>query len=90
MPTADDFRNELHAMFYEAFRDGQAFIDVNAAELHRRVGEYPGHGHRITVCCDVMRRSMDEDVGDKIIRRPRGGRGATLTIRYVLPRAVIM
>ena len=76
-PTADDFRNELNAMLYEA-SEGQAFVDINAGELHRRVGDYPGHGHQMQVCCDVMRRLMDEDAGDTIIRVPPSGRGATL------------
>ncbi|MBV9608063.1 MAG: hypothetical protein JO187_00775 [Acidobacteria bacterium] len=40
MTTADDFRNELHAMFYEAFRDSmeeRTATSEAAAELSRPI-----------------------------------------------------
>jgi len=66
--TADDFRDELYRIMDEAIREGHKYVDVNAGEIHRGLGSYPG-------------------------ARPQGacllqpsGQGASLTIRYVLPR----
>lgn len=61
-------------------------MDVNAGELHRRVGGYPGSNHRMPVSCEVMRSAMGSDAGDIVLSQPPKGDGATLTIRYVLPR----
>jgi 5-methylcytosine-specific restriction protein A len=38
------------------------------------------------VCCDVMRAAIASDVGDRVLQEPPSGQGASLTIRYVLPR----
>jgi 5-methylcytosine-specific restriction protein A len=83
-PTADDFREELHTIFATAQRPERPSIDVNAGELHRRVGGYPGPNHRMPACCNVMRSSMKS--GDQILRAPPNGKGASLVIRYQLPR----
>jgi hypothetical protein len=86
MPTADDFRNELYRLMLEAMKAGQAFAEINAGELHRRVGDYPGRDHRMPVCCEVMRGALALDAGDVILEQPPSGQGASLTVRYVLPR----
>ena len=86
MPTAEDFRLELHRVMLEAMRAGSEYADVNAGELHRRVGDYPGRNHRMPVCCSVMRAALALDAGDKILEEPPSGQGANFTIRYVLPR----
>jgi hypothetical protein len=38
MPTEEDFRRELNQVLYHAFRQNRPTVDVNAGELHRRVG----------------------------------------------------
>jgi hypothetical protein len=38
------------------------------------------------LCCTVMKAAIDEDAGDKILKQPERGQGASLTVRYVLPR----
>jgi len=86
MPTADEFREALYRICYEAFQHGQTTVDVNAGDLHRRVGGYPGPDHRMPNCCSVMRQAMAADAGDSILEEPPGGQGASLTIRYTLPR----
>jgi hypothetical protein len=86
MPTADDFRDALFRQMYEGFRAGLQFIDVNAGQLHTALGNYPGPNHRMPVCCQVMRAAMAEGAGDQILEQPASGQGASLTIRYVLPR----
>lgn len=88
MPTADEFREALYRVFYEGFKQGQTTIDVNAGDLHAKVGGYPGRDHRMPVCCSVMRSSMDSAAGDTILSEPPSRQGASLTIRYTLPRPV--
>ena len=80
-PEVNDFRSELERILLEA-RGGS--VEVNSGELHRRVGGYPDNSHRMPVCCSVMRAAMKSD--DKIISSPPEGNGASLTIRYILPR----
>jgi len=88
MPTAEDFNLELHRIMLEAMRAGKECAEVNAGELHRRVGDYPGRNHRMPVCCGVMRAALALDAGDVVLAEPPSGLGASLTIRYVLPRPV--
>lgn len=88
MRTAEDFKLELHRVMLEAMREGKGIAEVNAGDLHRRVGDYPGRNHRMPVCCQVMRAAFAPDAGDVILEEPPSGQGASLTIRYVLPRPV--
>lgn len=84
MSTAEDFQRELHALFAERERSGASSVTVGAGDLHRRVGGYPGRNHRMPVCCQVMRSTMV--AGDTVIDEPPSGKGASLAIRYRLPR----
>lgn len=86
MPIAEDFKLELHRMMLEAMNEGRASVEINAGELHKRIGDYPSRNHRMPVCCAVMRRALAQDAGDVILEEPPSGQGASLTIRYVLPR----
>ena len=83
-PTAQDFQKELDSIFASATKQGKPYIDVRSGDLHRRVGGYPGHNHRMPVCCEVMRRNMKP--GDQILQEPPSGQGATLLIHYKLHR----
>jgi 5-methylcytosine-specific restriction protein A len=85
-PTAEQFREELYAMMREGLRNNVGYVDINAGELHCRIGDYPGPNHRMPNCCQVMRAAMTPDAGDRILEQPDSGEGATVTIRYVLPR----
>jgi hypothetical protein len=71
-------------MFNEAAQEHSSHLDVNAGQLHRRVGGYPGSEHRMPVCCDVMRAAMNAQ--DSILQQPPKGKGASLTVRYAIPR----
>ena len=85
MPTAEEFRQRLYQMFQAATQQGQVSLDVEAGKLHRLVGGYPSQGdHKMPVCCHVMRSEMKS--GDSILRAPPKGNGASLAIRYTLPR----
>ena len=86
LPTADDFRKELSAQLARGTKRGAAHLEVNSGELHRVLGGYPGPNHRMPICCEVMRREIND--GDEVISEPMGGKGASLTVRYKLPRAI--
>ena len=79
--NTETFRRALQQLFAEA--QGSS-VDVTSGELYRSVGGRTGRDYRMAPCCDVMRQAMHS--GDEILRSPPKGRGATLTIRYVLPR----
>ena len=81
---AGNFKSALDRAFVDAQSRGHKFVDINSGNLHREVGGYPRASHRMPVCCDVMRATMKP--GDRVLEEPPGGRGASLTIRYVLPR----
>ena len=83
-PPADEFRTGLQAHWARAEEGGASHVDVNAGDLHRGVGGYPGPDHRMPNCCQVMRGEMA--AGDEVVESPPGGHGASLTIRYRLPR----
>jgi len=84
MPTASDFQTELNKIFQDAQAKGLSHVDVEAGHLHRRVGGYPGNNHRMPVCCNVMRQNIQ--TGDITLYAPPKGNGATLKIRYKIPR----
>ena len=82
--TADDFRSELRELLSKAEALKFYAVEITAGSLHRRVGGYPGPSHSMPNCCSVMRQEMDHR--DSIVSEPEKGAGASLTIRYVLPR----
>jgi len=85
MTTTKQFHNQLHDIFTHAEERGDWFVKVNAGDLHRMVGGYPGTNHRMPMCCGVMYDEMKAD--DKILAAPPKGKGASVTIQYRLPRA---
>lgn len=84
MPTKEEFRDELRARLKKATEDGAKVLKVNSGALHRALGGYPGLNHQMPSCCDAMYEEMR--AGDEIVEAPPQGRGATLIIRYRLPR----
>jgi 5-methylcytosine-specific restriction protein A len=84
MPSKDDFASELSRQFSDAAARGAPSVDINSGELHRIVGGYPGTDHRMPICCDVM--YAEYRTGDAVLSRPPRGKGASVTIRYALPR----
>jgi hypothetical protein len=82
---ARDFHNELLAQISRAQKHGAPHVEINSGELHRKVGGYPGTGHRMPLCCDAL--YFEQRRGDEIVCSPKEGKGASLTIRYKLPRS---
>jgi 5-methylcytosine-specific restriction protein A len=83
MPSFEHFRMALRAQLLRAQKRGLSHIDIKAGDLHR-LGGSPAHPHPIPSCCEAM--YAEKRAGDVIITRPPEGKGATLTIRYKLPR----
>ena len=83
--SGDAFRSALQEMLQAADNLGLVAVEVNSGKLHRKVGGYPGSSHRMPVCCDVMRQEMSG--ADSVVSEPESGQGASLVIRYVIPRA---
>lgn len=83
-PKTSDFTAKLNTMLSKAEKERLPAIEINAGELHRKVGGYPGVDHRMPVCCNAMRKAMQ--IGDVVIEEPPSGQGASLTIKYKLPR----
>jgi hypothetical protein len=86
MATAAEFRRALIDAMQQRELKGQQFLDITAGELHTTVGGYPGDQHRMPMCCQVMRTQASEGWGDLIVKECTTRKGATLRIRYRLPR----
>ncbi len=83
-PAAEDFRAALRARFERATETGKKSLEVRSGDLHGEVGGYPGPDHRMPTCCAVMRGEMTNS--DEVINAPPKGNGASVVIRYRLPR----
>jgi hypothetical protein len=84
IPTIEDFRSVLRQQMREAELSGESSTEINGGELHRQVGGYPGPNHRMRTCCEALTSEMRS--GDRIVQSPPKGYGASLTVRYTLPR----
>ena len=88
MPTVADFQQEIDAQTKRAANQGRKSIEINAGELHRLVGGYPpkaGENHAMPSCCQAMWSRFDP-LWDEEIEVPPSEKGASLTLRYSLPR----
>ena len=81
-PTAWEFRNKIAGILNTARQHGKSYVDVESGKLHRALGGDPESHHRMSICCDVMKRMMRN--GDFILNEPLSGHGASLTIRYAV------
>lgn len=84
MPSAENFEYALAQLLNSWEEKGTTSVTITSGNLHRRVGGYPSSNHRMPVCCSVMKKMMK--TGDEIISQPPSGQGATLKIKYRLPR----
>jgi len=83
-PKSEDFEKGLKDILLDAQQQGKNFVDIKSGDLHRVVGGYPGYNHRMPICCNVMKKNMR--YLDQILDEPPKGFGASLVIRYKLPR----
>ncbi|HEY5106557.1 MAG TPA: hypothetical protein VII73_07265 [Caulobacteraceae bacterium] len=85
MAATDDFRSELKSQLSLAEQQGLPYVEINSGTFHRSMGGYPAAGsHRMPICCNVM--YGEQKSGDILVSKPAKGKGASLTIRYRLPR----
>ncbi len=84
MYSVKDFENALRDLFDKAQNEGQPYLEVISGDLHRKLGGYPGPKHNMPSCCLAMTNIMVP--GDEVLDSPPKGKGATLRIRYCLPR----
>lgn len=84
MPNKDEFIDALNSELRAAINRGINSIDITSGDLHRKVGGYPGKNHNMPGCCDVMRKMMGPR--DIVVSEPEKGKGASLVIRYFIPR----
>ncbi len=86
LPTATDFENEIRRRWAASEARGLSHVDIRAGDMHRHLGGYPSRAgnHRMPDCCQVMRRLMS--TRDRTLNIPKSGQGASLVIRYALPR----
>jgi len=78
--TAADFHHELYRRFDAAAARGEEQIEVTAGELHKTLKA----SNRLSMCSNAMYDM--QNIGDAILSVPSGGVGASLLIRYSLPR----
>jgi|NGEPerStandDraft_9_1074522.scaffolds.fasta_scaffold11224_3 5-methylcytosine-specific restriction protein A len=76
-----DFQNHLNDILISAQNKGFQFVDVKSGDLLKRIG---AHNRRMPLCCSFMKNNMR--TGDKILHEPPSGQGASLIIRFKLPR----
>jgi hypothetical protein len=90
LPDARAFEAEILRLWTNASNAGAPSVDVTAGELHRSLGGYPANvgGHRMPNCCRVMKGLMQP--GDIVLHAPPKGEGASLEIRYKLPRSTTL
>jgi len=81
---AENFDQDVRRRWADAVEQGLPSVDIESGEVHKAVGGYPGRNHRMPICCEVMKRLMAG--GDRVISQPESGQGASLVIRYRLPR----
>lgn len=87
MADASGFRDAIQSVFQQSENTGLEFVDIRSGDIHRRVGGYPGCNHKMPLCCSVMRSLMGGN--DRVIQSPPKGNGASLVIRYFLPRGQV-
>jgi hypothetical protein len=84
MVSSDHFRQELLAQLGRGANRGAIDMLINAGELYRSLGGYPGSTHGMPSCCDAMQAEMKP--GDILLVERASGAG--MTVRYLLPRGV--
>lgn len=84
MPTTQDFADAIRTRLRQAELRNADHLDINSGDLHRSLGGYPGPKAAMPSCCNAM--YAEQRSTDQIIAQPPKGKGASLTIRYQLPR----
>lgn len=84
VPKTSDFLAELERQLAAASASGGRLLDISAKQLHIDVGGYPSRNHAMASCSSVMWAAKRPE--DEVLHQPPKGKGASLKIRYLLPR----
>jgi hypothetical protein len=85
MVSTDYFRRGMLDQMDRVSRSGRIDVLINSGELYRSLGGYPGSLHGMPNCCEAMESEMKP--GDIVLLDRSSGAG--MTVRYLLPRAVV-
>ena len=85
LPTNEDFKKAIEKAKMNAANKGEKQIEIQAKDIHKELGHYPGPNHRMSTCCDAMYASMNNSKGDTVIDAPKKGKGANLKIQLKVP-----
>jgi len=83
-PDQSAFSDAIAALLARAQDQGRPHVEINAGELHRQLGGYPGPGNGMPSCCAALRASMGD--GDVVIFVSERADDGSLTVRFALPR----
>ncbi|MDU9375465.1 hypothetical protein McpSp1_00390 [Methanocorpusculaceae archaeon Sp1] len=78
--TAADFYHAMYRRFDAAAEEGEPALEITAGDLHKSLKA----ANRLSLCCNCLYDM--QNIGDVILQAPSGGVGASLLIRYALPR----
>ena len=81
MLTAEQVLDGLHAQINYATKQGRAHLEVNVAELERRLGA----SNEVPLICAAMWREFARGRAE-VMDQVESGQSTALTIRYYLPR----
>lgn len=84
LPTKSDFENALEEIFRDAEAQELIAVEIVSGDLHQKLGGYTDSNHRLPSCCAAMRDAMVPT--DEVLNSPEKGYGATLRVRYDIPR----
>lgn len=82
IPVKKDFSLKIAELKSSFKQKGEPNLVMKSGDLHKIVGGYETNNHRMPICCDAMYDAMQ--AGDEIIQAPPKGKGASLTIKYLL------
>lgn len=85
MPTIEEFLDEIRSQLRAAELTGASEIELNAGQVHRKMGGYPGLNHRMKACCEALYAEMHDGL-DEVLAAPGRRYGASVTVRFGLPR----
>lgn len=87
VPNTENFEKRIQEIFMVSEKMKLSFIDIVAGDLHTEMGGYPAPEgkHAMPSCCNAMKKFYIVEK-DEILHEPPKGQGATLFIRYRLPR----
>lgn len=83
--SVHDFKNAIIRLFVDAQENDQKTVTIRAGDVHYRVVGSRSTPNRMSNSCSAM-YSLYDPTRDKIVCKPRKGKGANLVMEHALPR----